>query len=154
MDEDRKSADGIIKQHENVREQVDQLRQFLEPPRPEIGEGGRAWGSDFTEHLTRVHGTISRHFRFEEKTGLFAQIEKDHPHTTHQVAALARDHDRILSDLRAILVAAMTYSEGRLPENPQLRRWTTSVLDQLSEHEREETALLQRAYGEDIGGSG
>ena len=67
------------------------------------------------------------------------------------VDTLRKDHDRILGSLRALLTSCMTYAEGKQPENPQLRRWTAQVMEQLSEHEQQETEMMQRAYTEDIG---
>jgi hypothetical protein len=45
----------------------------------------------------------------------------------------------------------MVYSEGNQPANPQLRRWVSSVLDQLSQHEEEETDLFQQLQYQELG---
>ena len=131
---------------------IEDLNFFLERPRPEVGvTGSHTWAADLAERLMKFHDRLFRHFRYEESSGMFEELVREYPHTAHVVDALGKDHDRILGSLRALLTSCMTYAEGKQPENPQLRRWTASVMEQLSEHEQQETEMMQRAYTEDIG---
>jgi hypothetical protein len=144
--------DLVLEQHIELREMIRDLHAFLREPRPNVGSAGSlTWASTLAEKLTKFHAKLCGHFRLEERSGILEQLQRAFPRTAHQVEALRKDHDRILADLRAILGATLTYGEGKHPDNPQLRRWAASILDQLSEHEREETELFQRVHTEDIG---
>lgn len=152
MIETRTSFDTVVEQHEELRELIADLREFLQGPRPESGKkGSHTWAFSLSEKLTRFHDKIFRHFREEEETGFLEELRRDNPSATHQLDALQADHATILADVRALLGATLAYGEGKPTSRPRLRRWTTSILDQLSEHERQETELLQRTYCEDLG---
>jgi len=144
--------EGVGEQHRKLSELIRTLQVFLEEPRPEIGqEGYQTWASALAENLTGLLDKVSRHFRAEERSGFLEEVERQFPQALQAVESLRRDHDRVLADLRAILSAALCYAEGGAPQNPQLRRWTLGVLNQLLEHEAEETEMLQRLYYEDVG---
>ena len=146
------SFEKIVEQHRELRELIEELRDFLKVPRPGLGEtGSHTWASALADRLGRFHDKVFRHFREEERAGFLDELQRENPGATHLLEALKKDHDRILADTRAILTATLTYGEGKKLENPQLRRWTSAVLDQLAQHESEETDLLQRTYCEDLG---
>jgi len=73
------------------------------------------------------------------------------PRALPAINTLRTEHGRILQDLNSILSAAMTYSQGEIPENPHLRRWTSALLERLSHHESEETELMQSLIYRDLG---
>lgn len=142
----------IVVEHKELRTMTAALRTFLEAPRPEIGApGAHTWANDLAEQLLRLHDKMFRHFRHEESSGLLEEIVKEKPQTAAAVEVLRRDHDRMLSDLRALLGTAMVYSEAKSPEDPRLRRWTQSILSHLEQHEHDETELMQKAFCLDIG---
>ena len=152
MTEVRTDFDQIIDQHKELRTMMKDLKDYLRQPRPEIGQDGfHTWAFGLTERLTRFHDKLFRHFREEDRSGFLEEMELEHPRATHIISALRKDHDRILCDIRAILTATLAYGEGKQPENPALRKWTQSVLDQLARHETEETELLQKVHLEDLG---
>jgi iron-sulfur cluster repair protein YtfE (RIC family) len=155
MSETKTNFDTIVDQHQQLRRMIAELRAFLEEPRPEVGaKGSHSWASSLTEMLLRLHDKLFRHFREEERSGFLDELEREYPRAMHEIATLRSDHDRLLGDLRAILSAGMTYAEGKQPGNPQLRRWVVSLLDQISQHESEETELMQRLLVRDIGRGG
>jgi hypothetical protein len=148
----RSVFDRVVEQHDELRDIIQQLKRFLEPPRPKIGETGyHTWASALAENLTHLHDKLFRHFREEERSGFLDELERQNPSAVRAVETLRRDHDRLLADIRAVLGSALIYAEGKIPENPALRRWTLSILDQLLEHEHEETELLQRVLYEELG---
>ena len=142
----------IMDQHAVLRSMVQGLKDYLEDPRPALGDGDcETWAQCLAEKLTKLHGTVLAHFREEERSGFLDDLEEKHPRASHAIDSLRADHDRILSEFRAILSAVMIYAEGRAPENPQIRSWANNILDQLSRHEAEETDLFQRLQYRDLG---
>lgn len=146
------SLDKIVGEHQELRNLTATLKTFLDAPRPEIGvPGAHAWATELAEQLLRLHDKVFRHFRYEESSGVLEDIVRETPQAAAAVDVLRRDHDRMLADLRALLGAAMVYSEAKSPEDPRLRRWTLSILSHLEQHESEETHLMQKAFCLDLG---
>ena len=146
------SLDEVLEQHRELVRMIDELRAFLDQPRPDVGEkGSHTWAAGLTERLTRLHDNVYRHFRHEERSGFLDELVVRRPTATRAVEVLRQEHDRILGDFRAIVGAALVYSEGKMPASPRLRQWTLSVLDRLANHELEETDLFQRILYEDLG---
>ena len=144
--------DTVLEQHTELRSLTGELRKFLEKPRPEIKTpGSHTWASILVGMLTQLHDKLFRHFREEEHSGFLDELSEYHPHALHAIEALRSEHDRFLADLRAILGSALIYSEGKPQAQTRLRRWTTSVLDRLAIHEREETELFQEVHYHDLG---
>jgi hypothetical protein len=152
MTEVRTKFEKILEEHRQLRCTIDELREFLQAPRPEIGHKGyHTWASSLAEKLTGLHSMVYRHFREEERSGFLEELLEVHPQAERTVDVLRRDHDRILADFRAVLGATLVYAEGKAPERPQLRQWTLAVLDQLSQHESDETELVQKLTYHDLG---
>jgi len=142
----------LIEGHQSMRRAIEDLIGFLDAPRPGVGErGSHGWAAGMAERLMQLHDMLFRHFRAEEMSESLRELSVQRPHIHRAFEALRLDHDRILAELRSILGAAMIYSEGKPPENPQLRRWTLTMLDRLSRHEHEETELFQRVLYHDTG---
>jgi iron-sulfur cluster repair protein YtfE (RIC family) len=152
MVEVKTKFDTILEQHTELRDLTAKLREFLQQPRPEIGKpGSHTWASSLAATLTQYHDKIFRHFREEEQSGFLDELQEMHPHALHAIETLRQEHDRILADLRAIMAAALVYSEGKPLTSPRLRRWTLSLLDRIAHHEREETELFQEVHYHDLG---
>jgi hypothetical protein len=144
--------DTILDQHALLRSMVAELRSFLENPRPALEEEDcESWAQCLAERLTKLHGSVRTHFREEERSGFLDDLEEEFPRAANAIQALRRDHDRILADFRAVLSSVMVYSEGRTPENTQLRSWVFDILEQLSRHEEEETDLFQELMYQELG---
>ena len=142
----------IAAEHQELRKMIAALKMFLEAPRPEIGApGAHTRAADYAEHLLKLHDKAFRHFRLEESLGVLEEIGCANPQAATAFERLSRDHDRMLADLRALLGAAMVYSEAKSPENSRLRRWALSILAHLEQHEHEETELLQKTFCLDLG---
>jgi Hemerythrin HHE cation binding domain len=152
MQEVGTGIDRIIDEHKELRRMTGALRTFLDAPRPLIGaQGAHTWASDLAEQLVKLHDKVFRHFRDEESSGVFEEICREKPQAGRAIEVLCKDHDRMLADLRALLGAAMVYSEAKTPEDQRLRRWTLSILSQLEQHEQDETELIQKAFCIDLG---
>ena len=144
--------DQVMEQHRELRALAADLREFLRIERPELGDAaGTQWASELAARLLNLHTKLYAHFRHEESSGFMDRLMQRFPRATHSVESLAKEHDWMLRDLNAILSAAIVYSEGKRPQNPHLRRWVLSLLDELNRHEREENDLFQRLLYEEIG---
>jgi hypothetical protein len=152
MPEVSTTFDRVLDQHATLRGMVAELREYLKNPRPNLDSREcETWAQCLAESLTVLHGKVLGHFREEERSGFLDDLEDKHPRATHAIESLRRDHDRILAEFRAILSAVMVYSEGHQPANPQIRRWVSSLLDQLTSHEQEETELFQGLQYQELG---
>jgi len=152
MERLRESYKDIASQHGQLKLQIRTLRSFLEKDRPEVEANcARNWAIDLTGHLIEFQNTLFSHFRSEEGSGIMEEVAQRFPRAVPTINTLRTEHGRILQDLNSILSAAMTYSQGELPENPHIRRWTNALLERLSHHEGEETDLMQRLIYEDLG---
>ena len=152
MQEVGTGIDKIVDEHRELRTMTDALRAFLATPRPQIGTpGAHTWAADLAEQLLKLHDKVFRHFRHEERSGVLEEIVRVNPQAAAAVEVLSRDHDRMLADLRALLGAAMVYSEAKTPEDSRLRRWALSILSHLEQHEHEETELMQKTFCLDLG---
>ncbi len=139
-------------QHGELKVHIRALESFLEKQRPSVdARAARPWANDLTERLLEFQNCLFRHFRSEERSGIMEDIVARFPASQPAIRTLVSEHDRILMDLNAILSAVMSYSQGEVPDNPNLRRWTHSLLDRLNQHEVEETGLLQKLIYEELG---
>jgi len=142
----------IAAQHGELQAQIRELRRYLEKDRPEPqDEEARRWASDLTGRLVSFQNILYHHFRTEELSGILEDVSQRFPRAQTAITTLMADHTRILQELNSILGAAMVYAQGQLPDQPNLRRWTHSLLGRLSHHEEEETELLQRLIYEELG---
>jgi len=142
----------VLEEHRQLNAMVADLRQFLEAPRPDVGQkGAHVWSTELTGHLVRLHDALFRHFRKEEEGGMMEELTEAHPRATGAVESLVHDHEEILRDMRRCSTAAMEYSDGVEPADAALRRRITAILDCLHRHEVEETDLIQRLEYEMIG---
>ncbi len=150
-----KETEKVLSEHRMLREKIEDLKGFLEHPRPDVEEeGAHTWASNLAARLLELHGQLYRHFREEERSGFLEEIREASPAMDRAAENLKTDHDRLLSELRAILGAVMAYAECKRPENPNLRRWTETLLDELVHHEEQEMTLIQDLFYRDFGGPG
>ena len=145
-------AARVLEEHEHLRELIGDLKSFLETPRPEVGvKGAHTWSSELSQRLVKLHDELFRHFRFEEEGGMVEELSIAHPRFADRIGKVVSEHPQMLKAVRTIMTDALCYSEGECPEDPGLRRRVLAVLDQLDEHERNETDLIQRAEYRDTG---
>lgn len=144
--------DEVLEEHKRLRVMIAELRQVLCQPRPDAGQpGAHSWASDLSVRLVKLHDELFRHFRFEESVGLVEDVIERHPRAKARLEAIVGQHPEMLSDLKSIMTDALTYSEGKMPEDPRLRQRTLDLLDDLHRHEQEETDLFQRLEYRDHG---
>lgn len=142
----------VLEEHKRLRVMTAEIRQILGQPRPDAGQpGAHSWAADLSVRLVKLHDELFRHFRFEESMGLVEDVIERHPRAMARLEAVIGQHPDMLRDLRSIMTDSLTYSEGRMPEDPRLRQRTLELLDDLHQHEQEETDLFQRLEYRDHG---
>ena len=145
--------DQVRDEHEKLEGMVQNLKEFLDQPRPELGvPGAHSWAAEMTSRLVALHDEFFRHFRFEEQGGMVEELELAHPEATREVEQIVDEHSQILSLVRKLMTSSMAYSEGIESTDSALRTGVTDLLERFSEHERVETALIQRLEYRDFGG--
>lgn len=144
-------ATQVMEEHRELRHRVDDLRAYLDRPRPEVGElGAHRWATGLSRMLLDLHDQLVRHFRFEEQGGMVEDLQTRFPRASSELEEILDDHPAMLSSLRELVTCTLIYSEGRTPSDAQLRRRVGQLLEHLSRHERNETALIQRLEYRDI----
>ena len=142
----------VLEEHKRLRVMIAEIRQILSQPRPDAGQpGAHSWAADLSVRLVKLHDELFRHFRFEESMGLVEDVIERHPRAMARLEAVVGQHPEMLRNLRSIMTDALTYSEGKMPEDPRLRLRTLDLLDDLHRHEQEETDLFQRLEYRDHG---
>ena len=142
----------ILAEHRQLEASIDNMRAFLEQPRPEIGaDAARDWSAQLSKDLVELHHLLVRHFRYEEDGGMMTDLSKKHPRADRWVDDLVDEHRELLHDIRSITEAVMFYGEGREPKNPAIRRRLNELFDKLHKHDQMETELIQRLEYEELG---
>lgn len=142
----------ILEEHRQLEASIDQMRLFLEQPRPDVGDAAaRDWSARLSKDLVELHHLLVRHFRYEEDGGMMTDVARRHPRADRWVDDLVEEHRELLHDIRSITEAVMFYEEGRQPENPQIRRRLSELFDRLHQHDQMETELIQRLEYEELG---
>lgn len=142
----------VLEEHRQLRSLISELRAYLREPRPVAGEpGSHSWASELAARLVKLHDSLFRHFRYEEKSGMAEEIILRHPRVAAEVDRLMAEHPEILAELRVITAELLDYSEGRAPEDPALRTRILAVLDHLESHEKDENRMIQRSELREVG---
>ena len=98
--------------------------------------------------IYRLHGALEHHYQSEEKT-FFHTIETDHPELAGVLAIFRREHDEVLTSMRAILDRALSQQEETLVED--VRDKLIALFALLRDHEHRETTLVQDTVARDLG---
>lgn len=142
----------VLAEHRYLREAVDETQEFLDSPRPSVGEkGSHTWAVELSQRLVHLHDELFRHFRFEEQAGVIEDLTVHHPEAARELSIVLGEHPEMLREIRQITSDVLAYSDGEKPENPRLRRRVGTLLETLRKHEHHETHLIQRLEYRDIG---
>jgi len=150
----KKWVASVLKQHRHLQSVVAELEEFLADPRPDTGQrGSHTWAVALSRRLLSLHDELFQHFRFEEETRVMEEILLDHPEAAGKLKDVLGAHPEMLRELRQIVSAVLAYSEGVNPEDPQIRRRISTLLEAFHSHEQEENHLFQRLEYRDTGAS-
>ncbi len=123
--------------------------------------GWKYQGSDLTrklESLRFVGESFERHLehlmRLEEEDGYMAVVVESRPESNDIVQALRREHDEFRANLRRILTRLRRVNATDHDSFAKVSHDLLALLDQLDEHSKKETDLLQEVLLTDEGGEG
>lgn len=147
-----REAKRVLDEHRELQELLKKLQEFVQAPRPEVGvKGSHSWAADLSKKLTHLHDKLFLHFRNEERSGIFEDIKDQHPWASDKVDEMVAEHPVILEELRKLVRSTLTYSQGNVPRDPQLRTRLENLIRLLSHHEEQETDLILCLRNEDMG---
>lgn len=130
----------LLVQHRDLHRLVQAVREALEPPHNAGAVRGTARG--LREHL-------AVHFAQEEQGGFMEEAIARMPRLSAAVTHVLRDHPGLLAELDRWIES--------LPVSDDPSAWVTAAsdfavfADHLLEHERNENAVVQEGYNEDLG---
>jgi hypothetical protein len=132
----------IEREHAELKSLLESLTNAIRSPQRDQREA-----QALTEGLVE---TVSAHFQLEERGGYFADAVRRAPHLQATAVELQAQHGPLLESLKALrelAQLAVKSDAGWASFEEKLVHFT----DELLQHEAGERALLQRAYGQDIG---
>lgn len=147
------SYEKIRAEHLELRRRVARLQQHMD------GLGGvqsdtealRHWASGVAEDLVRLHEELVVHFREEEASGFFEELELEFPEHARELEGLRGEHVDLLAAGRRIVSEFLELAESGAGSPIELVGNARQMLDRLLRHEQGETTLMQRSYTEDLG---
>ena len=91
----------VLEEHRQLNAMVADLRQFLETPRPEVGQkGAHVWSTELTSHLVRLHDALFRKGFGAGLIFLLRKSEEQHRGNTeiHDLSALLHNfvHGKVI----------------------------------------------------------
>jgi hypothetical protein len=98
--------------------------------------------------LQELTALLTEHFEHEERGGYLDFVANKHPRLTHQIDALAAQHDDIRERLATL---AVEFGEAGTLE--ALRGSLAALARAVDMHEHAETELIQSALYDDVGPS-
>jgi hypothetical protein len=138
--------------HRELRTALEELSRFLEENPPLSNPRASAEITRrISKRLARLHDTLAAHFREEEAAGLPDLLIGGLPHIADRVASLRAEHDRLLSQILALVTATDRHAEDGAPYDVNLREWLASFIARISEHEERETLVIDQAYSRELG---
>lgn len=142
----------VLAEHRELKRRLEDLSCYLERPRPDHAEEeAHEWAEGLAQRLLELHDKLSLHFIREEGSGFLKEVTEAYPRVSHATKGLAKEHLKMLRELRAILPEVMRFAEHKAPRGDGLRQRTKALLDFLSDHESRESELLEQLYYQDIG---
>ena len=125
----------MLDEHRGLRSMVAELRSACD---------AGAWsGGRMHERARRLAAMAAEHFAHEEDGGYMADVIASCPWMARAADRLLREHAFMREELMVMCEAPHTLTRARL----------MALLDLLSRHEREENAMVQELWLQDMGGS-
>lgn len=102
------------------------------------------------ERLASLRDYLGRHFAQEEQGGYLEESLTRMPRLNHAVKAVLADHPALLARLDG-LIERLSRPDIRQPSWEQAHRDFDAFAQHLVAHERNENAVVQEGYNEDLG---
>lgn len=139
---DRHRAEAFEQDHTDLKALLNAVRAALAPSTRDHNAV-----QDLIEKLATE---VVEHFQLEERGGYFAEAVRRAPQMAETAIELQSQHDPLLESLeglRALVRSGVESDAWWARVGKELDRFANELL----QHEAGERAMLQRAYGQDIG---
>jgi hypothetical protein len=121
---------------------LEDLRKLAQAARPGSAEGL----PELCARLAVTQAHLLEHFRFEEHNGYMDAVRKREPRLERAVQDLAEEHGQLARSLAELLGRA-----GATSPDDGVRQAVLDWVERVRRHEGRESALVQEAFGTDIG---
>jgi hypothetical protein len=136
----------ILAQHRELHEQLVAVRTALAVPAPP----GKAAMQAARQALRGLYDYLRRHFGQEESGGYLEESISRMPRLSLAVKAVLAEHPVLLGELERLIETVATADISPLSWQ-QAGHDFDCFADHLSAHERNENAVVQDGYNEDLG---
>jgi hypothetical protein len=134
--------EAICREHQALGGKVTRIRQAF--------DGDILPAEEIAAMLFDFNDSLKKHFSNEEFRGFFGEVTARAPNLNPEANMLCEEHLAMLHTAREISQFAIA-GDGSRSWWRELATRFIAFAEQLKRHERDEDALLQRAYQEDIG---
>lgn len=136
----------MLEEHRELMQQIHELRQHW----AEVDEKGGPQEDVLGQRLREFRNHLAEHFEDEERDGYLAAALAVAPRFSREADELCAQHRYFLDQLDRVLAQIMSAASGG--ESWQAcRRLFDEVVTELRRHEGAENAIVQAAFGDDVG---
>jgi hypothetical protein len=140
-------ATGPVPEH---RERVAEAAAALDSIAAGPGEDPRAWAETLRGDVVELIDAWAMHIdETEQPGGLYEEIIADKPRLAHAVDVLRHEHEAVMADAAALMLAAAVPSSAI--DQPVLRADALALVTAVERHQRRGLDLLYDFYQLDIG---
>ena len=136
----------LLAEHRELMRKVAELRQWWE----QLDELGSPRFGEMGDRLSELREVLATHFADEEEGGYLASALAVAPQFSERAAQLQKQHAEFLQTLERI-IADLKAPEPRCQGWNEARLRVEKFLAQLRQHEAAENAIVQSAFGDDLG---
>lgn len=140
----------VLGEHRELHAAISAVKCLLEKGAGDSGVGPEVCVDDLVATLNALRHHLADHFTKEEAGGFLEESVARVPRLSKAVSAIMADHPRLLSEIDALIESIPTTSMPR-------GAWTSCCesfdrfAGHLVAHERNENAVVQEGYNEDLG---
>ena len=140
------ACDALLEEHRKLMGQIGELRQWWS----ELDELGTPKYGEMGTRLKLLREILAEHFREEENGGYLAAALAVAPRFQREAEELCAQHPDFLASLDQF-VASLVEAESGMQSWQEVRDQLEHFLSELRRHEARENAVVQSAFGDDIG---
>lgn len=136
----------LMAEHDDINSAIAELQTWCR----EVAQLGAPRINELGVRLGRLRKLLAEHFALEEHDGYMVEVVQSHPETARRVGTLLAQHSDLLQQLDGLI-------DRLCRPDPDFDCWSRAVgpvnalLQDLHDHERQETVLLQSALAIEAG---
>lgn len=150
MKEKIKIARKVEKEHVHLNKALGEIKLTI--MEEVTDEEFQNWRLEFLWQLRDFKNNLLKHFDLEEEGGFMRDVIKVAPHSEKKIAALKKEHGKIIEDLDKIITQLKHITKKDANKLNAIRLAINEIMTTLCSHENQENELMQRAYYREFGG--